>query len=74
MQVLLALFIYCNWFLNNCFISEEFFLTDPELVGGTPSELLSHEDQYRDSIKKSNAILHKIKEREKKVGKVDDYR
>ncbi|XP_065349272.1 probable peroxisomal acyl-coenzyme A oxidase 1 [Cloeon dipterum] len=53
---------------------ENFFLSDPELMDDVPPELMSHEDQYRNGLKKACYLFKKLKELRENGGTIDNYR
>lgn len=55
-------------------LSENFFLSDPELCDDIPVELMSHEDQYRNGLKKACYLFKKLKELRETGGTIDNYR
>ncbi|KAF4520517.1 hypothetical protein B566_EDAN004801, partial [Ephemera danica] len=49
---------------------EEYFLADPELESKIPMEYMSHEEQYRECMRKSAIVLKKLKNFESNQNKV----
>jgi hypothetical protein len=56
------------------FLSEDYFLSIPDFHDKVPSELLSHEDQYRNGLSKACLLFRKIKDLQEKGGSMESYR
>lgn len=55
-------------------LTENFFLSDPELDDKVPTSYLSHKEKYENAVRKAILVVKKIKElQENGKGGVDIY-